>query len=347
METTPNPDIHTMERPWISRLESLRSTHGALFGFVGITTLLTTFFLVGVFIDQRVITGAPAWVKPTKFGVSIAVYSVTLLWILSLIRRDTPTRQRFVRWTGWIVVTTLAVELVLIAVQVVRGTSSHFNLSTGFDAAVFTIMGASIGILFLANLVVAVVVLRTQLEDRVMASAIRLGLIIASIGMAFGFLMTNPTAQQLAAMDAGETVDFVGAHSVGVADGGEGLPFVGWSTEGGDLRIGHFIGMHALQILPFLAIGLRRRRGSERRRRGTVRIAAAGYLGLTLLVTWQALRAQPLLRPDGVTLITLGVLAATTAGALAWLHLRTGSDDVGLETATPAGSTIPVAAGQQ
>ncbi len=347
MEDTPHPDTHTPERPWNVRLESLRSTHGALFGFVGITALLTAFFLVGVFIDQRVITGAPAWVKPTKFGISISVYSVTLLWILSLIRRDTQGRQRFVRWTGWIVVTTLAVELVLIAVQVVRGTSSHFNLSTGFDAAVFSIMGASIVILFLSNLVVAVVVLRERLEDRVMASAIRLGLVIASIGMAFGFLMTNPTAQQLAAMDSGETVDFVGAHSVGVVDGGPGLPFVGWSTEGGDLRIGHFIGMHALQVLPFLALGLRRRGGSETRLRGTVRIAAAGYLGLTLLVTWQALRAQPLLRPDGVTLTALAVLAAMTAGGLAWLHLGTPSADGALGTVTPVESKNPVAATQQ
>lgn len=347
METKPTPDSPTTGRYWIARLESLRSTHGALFGFVGITTLLTTFFLAGVFIDQRAITGAPAWVKPTKFGISIAVYSVTLLWILSLIRRDTRRRQRFVRWTGWTVVTTLAVELVLIAVQVVRGTSSHFNLSTSFDAAVFSIMGASIVILFLANLVVAVVVLRERLEDRVMASAIRLGLVIASIGMAFGFLMTNPTAQQLAAMDAGETVNFVGAHSVGVADGGPGLPFVGWSTEGGDLRIGHFIGMHALQVLPFLAVGLRRSGGSERRRRGIVRIVAAGYLGLTLLVTWQALRAQPLLRPDGVTLTVLGLLIAATAGGIAWLHLRTENDDAELETTTHVGSTIAVPARQQ
>ena len=347
MNATHRPDTNTPNRPWEARFESLRSTHGALFGFVGITALLSTFFLVGVFIDQRVITGAPAWVKPTKFGISIAVYSVTLLWILSLIRRDTPVRRRFVRWTGWIVIATLAIELVLIAVQVFRGTRSHFNLSTAFDAAVFTIMGASIGILFLANLVVAVVVLQERLEDRVMASAIRLGLVIASIGMAFGFLMTNPTAQQLAAMDAGETVDFVGAHSVGVADGGPGLPFVGWSTEGGDLRIGHFIGMHALQVLPFLAVGLRRSGGSERRQRGTVRIVAAGYLGLTFLVTWQALRAQPLLRPDGLTLAALAGLVGATGVALGLLRLRTSDDEITLEAGMPAGPAVPAVATQQ
>ena len=37
--------------------------------------------LVGVFVDPRIITGAPAWLKPFKFAISIAVYSLTLAWV--------------------------------------------------------------------------------------------------------------------------------------------------------------------------------------------------------------------------------------------------------------------------
>ncbi len=42
------------------------------------------------------------------------------------------------------------------------------------------------------------------------------------------------------------------SHTVGSADGGEGLFFVNWSRQHGDLRAAHFFGMHALQILPVI-----------------------------------------------------------------------------------------------
>jgi hypothetical protein len=115
----------------------------------------------------------------------------------------------------------------------------------------------------------------------------------------------------------GEAITIIGAHSVGVEDGGPGLPGLNWSTVGGDLRIGHFVGMHALQVLPFVAWFVsRRKKLSTRQQVQLVWTAGVGYLGIVALVTWQALRAQSIISPDVLTLcvfasIVFAVLVAT------------------------------------
>lgn len=48
-----------------------------------------------------------------------------------------------------------------------------------------------------------------------------------------------------------------------------------------------------------------------------VRTASGAYAAVVALVTWQALRGQPLVHPDGTTLAAAGLIAAVTAaGAL-------------------------------
>jgi EamA domain-containing membrane protein RarD len=92
---------------------------------------------------------------------------------------------------------------------------------------------------------------------------------------------------------------------------------VGWSIQGGDLRVPHFVGMHALQLLPLVGWFIsRRRRWPMSSRVAMVVTVALSYLGLVGLVTWQALRAQPLLAPDALTLTALAALGAVTLTAL-------------------------------
>lgn len=136
--------------------------------------------------------------------------------------------------------------------------------------------------------------------DRATTSAVRLGLLVGLLGMAVGGVMVA-----------------IGSHAVGVPDGGPGLALAGWSTTGGDLRIGHFVGMHALQVLPLFAAVLTCCRLDELARTRIVQVAAAAYAALVLLVTWQALRAQPLLAPDAVTLVALAAVLAGTGIAVA------------------------------
>jgi hypothetical protein len=273
--------------------------------------------LVAMLVDPRVITGANGWIKPLKFAISGAVYGATLLWLLTFVQGRPRLVSAIARVTG----VALIVETALISMQVLRNTASHFNVATAFDGAVFGIMGAFIMLLAMANFALTVALGVQRLPDQVAAAGIRWGLVISLAGMAAGVLMTsgNLPPSSLAAAQAGEPVTIVGAHSVGVDDGGPGLPFLGWSTMGGDLRVGHFVGLHGLQALPFLAFmftrGWAKRRFSQRQRVLLVWIGGAGYLGLTLLLTWQALRAQPLIAPDATTLTAAAILAAAIAGA--------------------------------
>ena len=132
----------------------------------------------------------------------------------------------------------------------------------------------------------------------------------------------------------------IGAHSVGVEDGGPGLPLVGWSTTGGDLRVGHFVGLHAMQVLPLLGFALTRpwavRRWSQRTRTRLVWTAGASYLGLTVFVTWQALRGQSIVAPDPLTLAVAaaGAAIALTLAALAFQANSSSTEDV--ESSTKA-----------
>jgi hypothetical protein len=310
--------IHTRVTPKpASIFQSLGKVHRPLFISGLFTVLMAVFFIAGIFFDSRYITGAPAWLKLSKFAVSVIIYTFTMLWFLSFVDTSKRWRKRLVNLLGWIIVATFTAEWVAMITQVVRGTTSHFNVSSSLNAVLWSVMAIAIMILFVTNIVIAVLLLRQKFKSPVFAWGLRLGMIITVIGLAEGYLMTDPTAQQLAGWKNGEAITIVGAHSVGVEDGGPGLPGLNWSTVGGDLRIGHFVGMHALQVLPFVAWFLsRRKRLSTRQQVQLIWTVGLGYLGVVALVTWQALRAQPIIAPDVLTTsvfasIVLSVLIAT------------------------------------
>lgn len=249
--------------------------------------------LVGLWLDPRSIAGAPAWLKPAKFAASIAVYSLTLAWAF----RHLPRHPRVRRWVGRISAGAFVLEFAIIALQAWRGQLSHFNTSSLLDGALFSIMGAGIVLQTLTSVAVAVAFWRERFADRALGWSLRLGFCITLLGASMGGLMTRPTPAQLEGMRAAPPV-VVGAHTVGAPDGGAGLPGTGWSREHGDLRVPHFFGLHALQVLPLLALGLRRARRPEPQRVRLVVSAAASYAGLVALLLWQALRGQSLVAAD-------------------------------------------------
>ncbi|MFF0743616.1 hypothetical protein ACFYVL_24785 [Streptomyces sp. NPDC004111] len=304
-------------------MHTWRTWHRPLVVFSALMVLLTVATGIGLIVDGRTVAHAPVWFKPFKFSVSFVAYGLSLAWMVSLLPAG--RRARIGHWAGTVVAAASLTEMVLVVGQAARGKRSHFNTETPLDASLFALMGVTVLILWLGSLVIAVLVLRTKILDRAASLAVKAGAVLALAGAALGFLMTRPTAAQL---KAGIT-DTTGAHGVGVADGGPSMAVTGWASTGGDLRIPHFVGMHSLQLLPLavllmVALAPRLARLADPRvRLRLTAVLSASYAALLGLVTWQALRGQALVAPDGLTLAAAGALVLATAAGILFA-LRTG-----------------------
>jgi len=249
-------------------------------------------FVAGIFLDPRSITGVPAWLKPAKFAISTAIYSLTLAWVF----RALPSWPRTRAIVGWTTAIVFAIEVAIIAAQAWRGTTSHFNVSTVLNGVLFGVMGTLIIVQTAASAAVAVALWRErQFHDRAIGWAMRIGITLTIVGASTGGLMTRPTSAQLEQARTTHVMSVAGAHTVGAPDGGPGLPGTGWSTEHGDLRVPHFVGLHALQVLPLFVVALRRLGWPESRRVRAVAGASVAYAGLYVALLVQALQGHSVL----------------------------------------------------
>lgn len=229
-------------------------------------------------VDPRTVLGVGVWIKPMKFAISIALYLMTVGWLLHYLKPTDPGR---VRWISAIVGLSMVGEMVLIFSQSARGVQSHFNAATPYDAAVFQTMGVLIVLNTLAALWATILFYRRDpVLPRAYLWGIRLGLTVFLVSAVSGGMMVG-----------------LQAHAVGVVDGGPGLPFLNWSREGGDLRVAHFVAMHAIQMLPLIGFVAHRASLVGRLRRPVAVTVAAAVLMLAAhtAVLLHALAGRPLM----------------------------------------------------
>ena len=232
-------------------------------------------FLLLMQVDDTTVSGVNRWVKPLKFSVSTSLYLWTIAWFLPSLRVGRKTGSGL----GWTIAVLLFFENLLIFGQAIRGTRSHFNFDSTLDGGIFGLMG----ILVLLNSIMLVVLLllfvfRAGDAPRLWICSIRIGLFVLLLGSAAGgFMIAN------------------GGHSIGADDGGPGLPVVHWNTNAGDLRVAHLIGLHGVQVIPFVAFLLGRSRLGTRRQITVLLLFSVGYMLLGAALFWQAIEGIPLL----------------------------------------------------
>lgn len=179
------------------------------------------------------VMGTNAWYKPFKFFLSTAIFVWSMAWYMHELGDS-----RAVIWYSWGLIALFTFEDLYVAIQAGRGQLSHFNVSTPVYAGLYSLMAVAAVAISLWTAYIGVLFFRTDLPTLPPAYAwgIRLGIVIFVIfsmqGLAMGSRLT---------------------HSIGGPDGSPGLPVVNWSRTYGDLRIAHFMGMHALQVLPILS----------------------------------------------------------------------------------------------
>jgi hypothetical protein len=277
-----------------------RLKHNKSLFWLAVICVVVAIALIPLWIlDSRQLLGVSVWEKPIKFYISVAMFSFTYSWLSSFLTRG----GRWVKLTGLVIAVSLAVEIVIILAMASIGQTSHFNVSSPTAIAIWSIMATFISIVLVSTIFISLMIMFQKQQEFNLKLAVALGSINTAVGMGLAYLMTWPTANQLANYQG-----IAGAHAVGVDDGGPGLPFLGWSTVAGDLRVGHFFGLHSIQVAAILlALSLLIPLAF---RVPLILVGNLTWLGFVGLVTWQSLRAEPFSSPSELTTISFVALVA-------------------------------------
>jgi hypothetical protein len=274
-ENTSNPAFGG----WALRL---RRTSAPLF-WVGLAMLaMSVLTLALMLVDARQLQGVSVWSKPWKFQVSTGSYLLTLaLFMVWLPRSALLTRSA--HYVVWVAVASGIFEVTYVTLQGALGQASHFNLTSRFHAWMYTLMGVGAVLLTSAALVLGILIARTK--DYKLPPALKLAIVL---GLIATFVLGTGFGGYLSAQRAG--------HWVGGAltDAG-GLPVFNWSRSGGDLRVAHFFGIHAMHFIPAFAAVLTVTGAGPSAARRAVWGFAALFTALCIWTFLQATRGQPFL----------------------------------------------------
>lgn len=238
-----------------------------IFGSLCLLGAFACFILINI--TSVNILGINAWIKPLKFFLSICIYSWSMAWFCEYLRPALNIRR-----SNLIIIITLAFELLYISVQAGRGELSHYNISTTYHAVLYFLMALAASITAIWTGYIGLLFFNHDLPDlpRHYLWSIRFGLLIFTVFSFEGFLMGSQLS-----------------HTIGNADGSTGVPFFNWSLKFGDLRVSHFFGLHALQIIPLTSYYLFRNTR-------TTFVFTCLYILFTMFTLWQGLSGHPFLR---------------------------------------------------
>jgi len=208
----------------------LKRRNALLFWFGLFNLAVAIVCLILMPFEETQILGVNRWLKPFKFYSSVGIMVLTMGWLLYYLNN-----AKKVRTYSWLIVVAMFFENGLIITQAIRDTTSHFNNTSMLNGIIFNLMGVFI-LVFTITIILICISFFKQKQFSIPVAyvwGIRLGILF--------FLFFS--------LEGGVMIGLL-RHTIGGPDGGPGLPLINWSTQYGDLRIAHFMGIHSLQVLP-------------------------------------------------------------------------------------------------
>jgi hypothetical protein len=251
-----------------------------------ITAGLLVVCAVAFLFDTRTVNDINVWIKPNKFNTSLLMQLLTVLWLWQLIEPGKRASRFAVRLMATLAISGL-IEIFYIAFQSARGRASHFNNQTAWEAFMYSgVMGTAAVVLVVTTSIAGYWIWKHASAEARNHQGLYWG---AAMGLFLGGAATLITASALASGQIAGSGHWVG----GVRSDIDGLPILGWSTTGGDLRVPHFFATHLIQALPLA--GLLADNLLATQAKLFVWLASAVGLALVVLTFLQAARGQPFL----------------------------------------------------
>lgn len=206
-------------------------------GFAMLALLLAC--LAAMAFDPRLINGVSVWVKPAKFAASLGIWLWTLAWAWGVLA-PAVRQGHMARLVLWGTLGAAWFEQGWITLRAALGQPSHFA-EDALGAVMYGLMGVgAVTLVGLAALLGLLVLLRPDpAQPRPWRLAVGLGLVI-------GGVLGGVTGEGIA--------DNATPHVGGTPGDADAFPPFFWSRDGGDLRVAHFLAIHAMQALPLLAL---------------------------------------------------------------------------------------------
>ncbi len=260
---------------------SLSARRILVFG-IGLQVAMLIPSILALLLDERLVNAINVWSKPLKFQLSMSLNMLTIILLLPMLS-DSWLKSRTIRWSSLAVAFASTFEIAYIVLQSSRGRASHFNALTPVEVTMYQLMGIGSVILVLGPLVVGIAIWRSPAVGNY---GLRFG---AILGLTIGALLTLFTAGYLSSSIIVES----GRWVAGVRNDASGLPLLGWSTTGGDLRVSHFFATHTMQALPLA--GLVADRFAPAKGRTLVWVATFLCIGIVAATFLQARNGIPFL----------------------------------------------------